>query len=372
MSTEIRLNDQIRDSQRTWLVTGAAGFIGSHLVDTLLRLDQRVTGLDNYTTGRPQNISAVLEALEPRQRANFNLIVGDIRHKEACQAACRHVDVVLHQAALGSVPRSIAFPEEAHGTNLNGFLNMLLAARDAGVPRFVYASSSACYGDTPHLPMEEDISGKPLSPYAATKRADELYAQAFGQNYGLNTVGLRYFNVFGPRQDPAGAYAAVIPRWITAMLRGTPVLINGDGTTSRDFCYVGNVVRANLRAATTDKAEAGNEVFNVAQGGRTTLNELFEQLRLLVSTHRADALDHEPVYRDFRQGDIPRSEAAIDKARALLGYQPKWEMREGLKWTVDWYAEHLDDDRRAPLPQASDPLAASRAAASKAQATWAA
>ena len=278
MSIE-RVRAELAAKPRRWLVTGSAGFIGSHLVETLLRLDQTVVGLDNFATGHRRNIDEVEAGVTAAQRARHRFIEGDIRDLAACREACSGVDVVLHQAALGSVPRSLADPIATNGANVDGFLNMLVAARDAGVGRFVYAASSSTYGDHPALPKVEDVIGKPLSPYAVTKLVNELYADVFARCYGLQVAGLRYFNVFGERQDPEGAYAAVIPRWVRALLTGDEVVINGDGETSRDFCYVGNAVQANLLAATTSSADAVNQVYNVAVDDRTSLNRLFELVR---------------------------------------------------------------------------------------------
>jgi UDP-N-acetylglucosamine 4-epimerase len=333
-----QLRARLRQEPRTWLVTGAAGFIGSHLCEQLLALDQRVRGLDNFATGSRRNVEEVLAAVSPQQRARFELVEGDVRDPAACARACAGVDVVTHQAALGSVPRSIKDPLQSHDVNVTGFLQVLLAARAAGIRRVVYASSSSVYGDHPALPKVEDVVGRQLSPYAVTKRADELYAHVFGPTYGLELVGLRYFNVFGPRQDPSGPYAAVIPLWFAALHRGTDAVIFGDGETSRDFCFVENVVQANLLAATTADAAAVGEVFNVAYGERTTLNGLFELIRAEVARRDERALGRTAVHRDFRGGDVRHSLAAIDKARRLLGYEPTHSVREGLALTAAWYA----------------------------------
>jgi UDP-N-acetylglucosamine 4-epimerase len=326
---------------RTWLVTGAAGFIGSHLVEQLLLLDQQVVGLDNFATGHRRNLTDVLSRVSPGQAERFAFREGDIRDPAACAAACAGVDVVLHQAALGSVPRSIQDPLQTHETNVTGFLRVLVAARDAGVRRIVYASSSSVYGDHPGLPKVEASVGMPLSPYAAGKYADELYAEVFSRCYGLELVGLRYFNVFGPRQDPNGPYAAVIPRWFAAMLDLHPVVIHGDGETSRDFCFVENVVQANLLAATTTNAEALGEAYNVAYGARTTLNELCELIRDRVAAIRphlrADVRALLPVHDELRPGDVRHSLADVSKARRLLGYVPTHSLREGLASTARWY-----------------------------------
>lgn len=337
----------IAQQPRTWLVTGVAGFIGSNLLEALLGLGQRVVGLDNFSTGYRHNLEQVRAAVGAEAWSSFRFIEGDIRSPEACREACRGVDIVLHQAALGSVPRSIEDPVTTHDCNVTGFLNMLVAARDAGVQRFVYAASSAAYGDWPGLPKVEDTIGRPLSPYGAGKRMNELYADVFGRCYGLQTVGLRYFNVFGPRQDPDGAYAAVIPKWIAAMLRGEPVYVNGDGETSRDFCYIDNVVQANLLGGTTRNAAALNEVYNVAVAEQISLNELFAALRGLLGARDAQFRCAPPVHRDFRPGDVRFSRADIDKARRLLGYQPTCRAHEGLERAIDWYVAQLGPGRAA-------------------------
>jgi UDP-N-acetylglucosamine 4-epimerase len=331
----------IARTPRTWLVTGAAGFIGSNLLEALLRLDQRVVGLDNFTTGFQHNLDQVEAAVGAERWKALRFVRGDIRSLDTCREVCKSVDVVLHEAALGSVPRSIDDPIASHESNVTGFLNMLVAARDAKVSRFVYAASSAAYGDHPGLPKVEETIGRPLSPYGAGKYMNELYADVFGRCYGLETVGLRYFNVFGPRQDPDGAYAAVIPKWIAAMLRGETVYINGDGETARDFCFIENVVQANLRAATTTKPGAVNAVYNVAVGEQTTLNELHEMLGELLSRHDPDFIPGTAVYRDFRAGDVRFSRADIGKAQGLLGFRPTHRVREGLEHAIGWYVERL-------------------------------
>jgi len=326
---------------RTWLVTGAAGFIGSNLVEALLALGQKVVGLDNFATGFRHNLDQVQEAAGAQAWQRFAFIEGDIRRLADCERACKGVDYVLHQAALGSVPRSIENPIATHDANVTGFLHMLVAARDAGVKRFVYAASSAAYGDWPGLPKVEDKIGRPLSPYAAGKHMNEIYADVFGRCYGLETVGLRYFNVFGPRQDPDGAYAAVIPKWIAAMLRGQTVYINGDGETSRDFCYIDNVVQANLLSATVANAEAVNQVYNVAVGGQTTLNELHAMLVRELSRHDPSFKPAPPVHRDFRAGDVRASRADISKIQRLLGYEATISASQGLERAIDWYVARL-------------------------------
>jgi UDP-N-acetylglucosamine/UDP-N-acetylgalactosamine 4-epimerase len=331
----------IAKAQRTWLVTGVAGFIGSNLLEALLRLGQRVVGLDNFATGHRHNLDQVERSVGPKAWAGFRFIEGDIRSLETCREACSGVDVVLHEAALGSVPRSIDDPITSHDTNVTGFLNMLVAARDAGVKRFVYAASSAAYGDHPALPKVEDAIGRPLSPYGAGKYMNELYADVFGRCYGLQTIGLRYFNVFGPRQDPEGAYAAVIPKWVAAMLRGETVYINGDGETARDFCFIENVVQANLLAGTTESPEALNQVYNVAVGGSTSLNELHKALARLLSRHDPGFVAAKPQYRDFRAGDVRFSRADISKLRRLLGFKPTHDVHQGLERAIDWYVAQL-------------------------------
>ena len=333
------LASRITRTPSTWLVTGAAGFIGSNLVEALLQLDQRVVGLDNFATGHRRNLSDVQGLVSTDRWARFTFIEGDIRSLDDCRAACAGVDHVLHQAALGSVPRSLEDPITSNAANVTGFLNMLVAARDAKVRSFTYAASSSTYGDHPALPKVEENIGRPLSPYAVTKLVNELYAEVFARSYGFRTVGLRYFNVFGPRQDPDGAYAAVIPKWIAAMIRGDEVFINGDGSTSRDFCFVANVVQANLRAALADDA-ARDQVYNVAVGGRTDLNDLFATLRDTLASHGL-RYDRDPVYRDFRAGDVRHSQADVSKARRLLRYETWVTMREGVGLAMPWYLGRL-------------------------------
>ena len=338
--------DQLRQTlplrRKRWLVTGCAGFIGSHLVETLLRLNQRVIGLDNFATGYQRNLDEIRDALTSDQWRNFRFIEGDIRQSGDCRQACQDVDYVLHQAALGSVPRSLADPQTTNATNIDGFLNMLVAARDAGVQRFVYAASSSTYGDHPALPKVEDAIGNPLSPYAVTKRVNEMYADVFGRCYGLASIGLRYFNVFGPRQDPEGAYAAVIPRWTRQMLLGEEVRIHGDGETSRDFCFVDNAVQANLLAATIDNSEAVNQIYNVALNERTSLNALFGLLRDVLCTHRPELDVAAPVHGEFREGDVRHSQADIAKAKRLLGYVPTHRLADGIQIAMPWYLSHFD------------------------------
>ena len=330
---------RLRESRWRWLVTGAAGFIGSHLVESLLRFEQEVVGLDNFATGHQRNLDEVRNAVTPVQRARLRFIEGDIRELETCRRACTGMDYVLHQAALGSVPRSLEDPLATNSANIDGFLNMLMAARDAAVKRFVYAGSSSTYGDHPNLPKVEETIGRPLSPYAVTKYVNEIYADVFARAYGIQTVGLRYFNVFGPRQDPNGAYAAVIPRWVAAIMRNEPVFINGDGETSRDFCYVANAVQANLLAATVENTDAVNQVYNIAIGGRTSLNRLFELIRDGLVQHLPSASQSHPTYCDFRPGDVRHSQADISKASRLLGYAPTHDIASGLREAIAWYVQ---------------------------------
>ncbi len=334
------LVDRLRAAPRRWLVTGSAGFIGSHLLQQLLQAGQHVTSLDSFATGHQSNLDDVRLRVGDAAWARHHFIQGDIADPATCAQACSGVDFVLHQAALGSVPRSIADPLNTHLANGTGFLNMLVAARDAKVARFVYAASSSTYGDSPTLPKVEDRIGRPLSPYAVTKYLNELYADVFARTYGMSTIGLRYFNVFGARQDPNGAYAAVIPRWVADMLAGKPCVINGDGETSRDFCFVANVVQANLLSALSELPEASNQVYNVAVGDRTTLNQLHDAIaEALVG--RNPALTIAPAqHADFRAGDVRHSLADITKARSLLGYEPVYAVRAGLAQAVDWYITH--------------------------------
>jgi UDP-N-acetylglucosamine 4-epimerase len=321
-----------------WLVTGSAGFIGSHLLEHLLRLEQEVVSLDNFATGFRRNLDEVQALVTPQQWRRHRFIEGDIRDLATCRDACAGTDIVLHQAALGSVPRSIEDPLTTNGANITGFLHMLVAAREAGVGRFVYAASSSTYGDHPALPKVEDAIGRPLSPYAVTKLVNELYAEVFGRCYGVHCVGLRYFNIFGARQDPEGAYAAVIPRWTRALLRGEEVAIFGDGETSRDFCYIDNAVQANLLAATAADPAAVNTVYNVAVGGRTTLRRLYELIRDELRGLQPQLAVGAAVHRDFRAGDVRHSQADIARARRLLGYAPTHTLEAGLHAAMPWYA----------------------------------
>ena len=344
-----KLCARLQTERHTWLVTGVAGFIGSNLLETLLKLNQCVVGLDNFATGHQRNLDEVQTLVTSMQWANFHFIEGDIRKLEDCRNAMvfpqkdgvsedgvGRVEYVLHEAALGSVPRSLTDPIATNEVNISGFLNMLVAARDAGVDSFTYAASSSTYGDHPGLPKVEHIIGKPLSPYAVTKYVNELYADVFGRCYGFNTIGLRYFNVFGPRQDPDGAYAAVIPKWIASLIKGEPVYINGDGETSRDFCFIANVVQANLLAAQVVKVDILNQVYNIAVGEKITLNRLFNLIKIRLKN--LNFLISENVdFRAFRLGDVQHSQADIDKARKLLGYFPVNRLTEGLSFTILWH-----------------------------------
>lgn len=335
------LQQQLKAEPKTWLITGVAGFIGSNLLEALLKLDQQVVGLDNFSTGHRHNLDEVKQLLTSAQWAKFRFIEGDICDLAACHRACDGVDYVLHQAALGSVPRSIEDPITANRNNIDGFLNMLVAARDAEVRRFVYAASSSTYGDHPDLPKVEEKIGAPLSPYAVTKLVNELYAEVFATTYGFKSIGLRYFNIFGRRQDPEGAYAAVIPKWIAAMIKDEPVFINGDGDTSRDFCYIDNTIQANLLAAAASDEAAIDQVYNVAVGERTSLNQLYFHLRDALSGRFPHMKAAQPIYRDFRAGDVRHSLANIGKARELLGYQPTHHVLEGLNEAMGWYVTFL-------------------------------
>jgi UDP-N-acetylglucosamine 4-epimerase len=334
-----QVQDELRATPRKWLITGVAGFIGSHLLETLLRLDQEVVGLDNFAGGHRKNLVEVQSAVTPVEWNRFKFIEGDIADAELCQRACAAASIVLHQAALGSVPASMTDPIAAHRSNVTGCLNVLMAAKQAGAARVVFASSSAVYGDDEQLPKVEAKIGNPLSPYAATKWVDEIYADVFTRAYGLLSIGLRYFNVFGPRQDPNGSYAAVIPKWISALLKSQPVYINGDGQTTRDFCHIANVVQANLLAAITPRPEAVNQVYNIALGERTTLNELFYTLSGII--RGPNTPPEKPVYREFRPGDIRHSLADISKARKYLGFEPTHRLDSGLRLSMDWYRRNI-------------------------------
>jgi len=340
MTTYETLLASLPAQPKTWLISGVAGFIGSNLLESLLKLNQHVVGLDNFATGHQYNLDEVRGLVSAGQWGRFRFIRGDICRLVDCQHACEGVDYVLHQAALGSVPRSLEDPITTNSANIDGFLNMLVAARDARVERFVYAASSSTYGDHPALPKVEANIGKPLSPYAVTKYVNELYADVFARAYDLQSIGLRYFNIFGRRQDPNGAYAAVIPSWIASMIRDEPVYVNGDGETSRDFCYISNAVQANLLAATNESPEAVNQVYNVAVGERTSLNELYAQLRQKLLPHFPHLQAAKPVYRDFRAGDVRHSLADISKAAERLGYVPTHRIGDGLEVAMKWYVAH--------------------------------
>jgi UDP-N-acetylglucosamine 4-epimerase len=333
-----QIQKELRAQPKKWLITGCGGFIGSNLLETLLKLDQTVVGLDNFSTGHQHNLDEVRHLVGPECWARFRFISGDIRNQDVCRESVAGVDYVLHQAALGSVPRSVKDPMTTNEVNIGGFLNMLTAAKDAAVTSFVYAASSSTYGDHPDLPKVEDRIGKPLSPYAVTKYVNELYADVFARCYGFKSIGLRYFNVFGKRQDPRGAYAAVIPKWIDAMINDGEVVINGDGETSRDFCFVENAVQANLLAALAAD-EDKNQVYNVAVGDITTLNQLVVHLKEIIAEHGTH-FDKPTVHRDFRAGDVRHSQADIGKAVERLGYRPSYCVREGLQAAMPWYIQN--------------------------------
>jgi len=326
-------------SPKVWLITGVAGFIGCNLLEQLLNLNQYVVGLDNYSTGYQHNLDEVLSGVGVKQAARFSFVKGDIRDLETCRACTEGADVVLHQAALGSVPRSISDPIATNQSNIDGYLNMLAASKEARVKRFVYASSSSVYGSNERLPKVEENIGRPLSPYALTKYVNELYAEVFGRVYGIECIGLRYFNVFGKRQDPAGPYAAVIPKWFDGFLRGDQIYIFGDGETSRDFCYIDNAVQANLLAACASDRAAIGRVYNIAFGERTTLNQLFKLIQDDVARVNSAAANVDPIYLDFRQGDIRNSLADISKATSLLGYRPVYSVRDGIRKAASWYVK---------------------------------
>jgi len=328
---------QLKANPKRWLVTGVAGFIGSNILEELLNLDQTVVGLDNFSTGKHENLVNVRKQVSPDNWKYFHFLEADIRNLDDCLKACEGTDYVLHQAALGSVPRSIDDPITTNQSNIDGFLNMLVASRDMRVKRFVYAASSSTYGDHSELPKIEDRIGRPLSPYAVTKYVNELYADVFATTYGLESIGLRYFNVFGKRQDPNGAYAAVIPRWIATFSKGEQPVIYGDGETSRDFCYIDNAIQANLLAATSDNTEAVKKVYNVAYGMKTTLNQLFQLIKENLTPYNQDIETIRPRYGPFRKGDVRHSSADISRVMNLLGYEPKYDVSEGMKETVEWY-----------------------------------
>ncbi len=335
------IQQHLEKNQYRWLITGVAGFIGSNLLEKLLKKNQKVIGLDNFSTGYQHNLDEVKGLVDASHWNNFKFIRGDICNLDVCHKASEGVDFVLHQAALGSVPRSIKNPILTNENNISGFLNMLLASRDAKVKRFVYAASSSTYGDSPGLPKIESVIGQPLSPYAVTKYVNELYADVFARCYGTESIGLRYFNVFGPRQDPNGAYAAVIPQWIAALIRNQDLNINGDGETSRDFCFIENVVQANLLSALVEDEKSINQVYNVALNERTSLNQLYEMIRSLLLEKFPHLNEHHPKYVDFREGDVRHSQADISKANNLLGYKPSHPISDGLKHAMKWYIDDL-------------------------------
>lgn len=349
MSKYNECQQHLKENQYSWLITGVAGFIGSNLLEKLLVLNQKVVGLDNFATGYQHNIDqAVHDATqflrskgEKLDSKNFTFIEGDIRNVTDCSQACENVDYVLHQAALGSVPRSIEDPITTNQTNIDGFLNMLIAARDSQVKRFVYAASSSTYGDHPDLPKVEDKIGNPLSPYAVTKLVNELYASVFARTYDFKTIGLRYFNIFGKRQDPNGAYAAVIPKWVASILHGEEVFINGTGETSRDFCYIDNTVQMNILAATSENPDAVNQVYNTALNDRTNLTDLYKLIEERLISLKPDLKSRKPTYRDFRAGDVMHSQADISKAQKLLGYKPTHKIGQGLDQAMYWYVNNL-------------------------------
>jgi UDP-N-acetylglucosamine 4-epimerase len=333
------LQQELKANPKTWLITGVAGFIGSNLLETLLKLDQKVYGLDNFATGHQANLDEVKSLVTSEQWKNFQFVEGDIRDYSTCLELTSSVDYVLHQAALGSVPRSIENPTVSNDVNISGFLNMLHASKEANVKSFTYAASSSTYGDHPALPKVEENIGNPLSPYAVTKYVNELYASVYARTYGFKSIGLRYFNVFGQRQDPNGAYAAVIPKWTASLMKEEDVYINGDGETSRDFCFIENTVQMNLLAATA-KEEVKNEVYNVAVGDRTSLNELYR----LISEALKDngiKIEKSPIYRDFRAGDVRHSQADTSKAVDNLGYQPMYRIGQGIEKAIAWYIKNI-------------------------------
>ena len=341
MSKYIETLKLLNETPKSWLITGVAGFIGSNLLETLLKNNQHVLGVDNFSTGHQHNLDQVKSSVSSEQWNNFKFIKGDLRDKDVCINLCSDINYVLHQAALGSVPRSLEDPITTNENNISGFLNILTAAKDANVDRFVYAASSSTYGDHPDLPKVEDKTGSPLSPYAVTKLVNELYADVFDKCYNFKTIGLRYFNIFGRRQDPDGAYAAVIPKWVSSIINNETVYINGDGKTSRDFCYIDNTVQVNILAATTTNPNATNQVYNVALNQRTTLTELYYMIQSKLRARINTLEEKDPVYRDFRAGDVRHSLADISKAQKLLGYSPTHVIDEGLEEAMDWYVNDL-------------------------------
>jgi UDP-N-acetylglucosamine 4-epimerase len=342
MSKIYEVKTTLKENPKTWLITGVAGFIGSNLLEELLKLGQRVLGMDNFSTGKQENLHDVKQEVGHEKWGCFNFMEADIRHLPDCLSACEGVDCVLHQAALGSVPRSINDPITTNQSNIDGFLNMLVAARDTRVTRFIYAASSSTYGDHPDLPKKEDHIGHPLSPYAVTKYVNELYADVFARNYSIESIGLRYFNVFGKRQDPNGAYAAVIPKWIGLFLKSEQPTINGDGETSRDFCYIDNAIQANLLAATCKNSDALNKVYNIAYGEQTTLNQLFRLIKENLIPYNPDLASIKPNYGSFRKGDVRHSLADISRAQNLLEYDPEYDLAQGIKESISWYVNHDD------------------------------
>ena len=338
MASYTKIKKTLLVNPKIWLITGVAGFIGSNLLETLLKLDQKVVGLDNFSTGNENNLKEVQGLVSKKQWANFTFIKGNISNLKSCQLACQGIDYVLHQAAIGSVPRSIKDPINTNKSNITGFLNMLVAAKDANVKNFVYAASSSTYGDHKKLPKKEHIIGNPLSPYAVTKYVNELYADVFNKAYEFNSIGLRYFNVFGKRQTPNSTYAAVIPKWIHAIIKSEEIFINGDGKTSRDFCFIENAIQANILAATNTNKKAFNNIYNIALGDRTSLNELYAMLQSAINK-QSNIKHSKLIYRDFRAGDVKHSQADISKARNLLGYRPTHKVKSGIDETINWHLE---------------------------------
>ena len=339
MASYTKIKKTLLVNPKIWLITGVAGFIGSNLLETLLKLDQKVVGLDNFSTGNEYNLKEVQGLVSKKQWANFTFIKGNISNLKSCQLACQGIDYVLHQAAIGSVPRSIKDPINTNKSNITGFLNMLVAAKDANVKNFVYAASSSTYGDHKKLPKKEHIIGNPLSPYAVTKYVNELYADVFNKSYEFNSIGLRYFNVFGKRQTPNSTYAAVIPKWIHAIIKSEEIFINGDGKTSRDFCFIENAIQANILAATNTNKKAFNNIYNIALGDRTSLNELYAMLQSAINK-QSNIKHSKLIYRDFRAGDVKHSQADISKAKNLLGYRPTHKVKPGIDETINWHLEH--------------------------------
>ena len=339
MASYTKIKKTLLVNPKIWLITGVAGFIGSNLLETLLKLDQKVVGLDNFSTGNENNLKEVQGLVSKKQWANFTFIKGNISNLKSCQLACQGIDYVLHQAAIGSVPRSIKDPINTNKSNITGFLNMLVAAKDANVKNFVYAASSSTYGDHKKLPKKEHIIGNPLSPYAVTKYVNELYADVFNKSYEFNSIGLRYFNVFGKRQTPNSTYAAVIPKWIHAIIKSEEIFINGDGKTSRDFCFIENAIQANILAATNTNKKAFNNIYNIALGDRTSLNELYAMLQTAINK-QSNIKHSKLIYRGFRAGDVKHSQADISKAKNLLGYRPTHKVKPGIDETINWHLEH--------------------------------